>query len=265
MDRADIESSSSVGNNYPGATTSSEIAANLESVRVRIAQACERSGRDPGSVRLLPVTKTIDDQRIRMAYGVGCRSFGENKVQEAAKKAAALKDLPDAAWAVIGHLQSNKAKVVAKFASEFQALDSLKLAEALDRRLEIEARPLSVLIQVNTSDEPSKYGLNPADVPTFAKALSKYSWLRVRGLMTLAVLSEDRDRVRACFRCLKGVQERLKDGSFGGAAFDDLSMGMSGDFEIAVEEGATTVRVGQAIFGARALPDSYYWPSQRSQ
>jgi pyridoxal phosphate enzyme (YggS family) len=163
-------------------------------------------------------------------------------------------------WSVIGHLQSNKAKYVAQFADEFQALDSLKVAEALDRRLQIEGRPLDVLVQVNTSAEPSKFGLEPAAVPAFARALPAYSALRVLGLMTLAVFSPEDTRVRACFRLLRDIQERLRQDGSGGLTWAELSMGMSGDFEAAIEEGATVVRLGQAIFGPRPLPDSYYWP-----
>lgn len=171
-----------------------------------------------------------------------------------------MSDLVDLQWSVIGHLQTNKAKVVARFASEFQALDSLRLAEALDRRLQIEGRSLDVFVQVNTSGEQSKYGLPPEDVDQFLKQIPQFSALRVRGLMTLALLSAEAQRVRQCFSLLRNLRNQLQQNAPAEISLTELSMGMSGDFEIAIEEGATVVRVGQAIFGARQTPDSFYWP-----
>jgi len=246
---------------YPRADSVDDFRHNLAAVRARIAAACARSGRDPGEVRLLPVSKTVDEARIRNAYAAGCREFGENKVQEAQAKAVAMGDLADLRWAVIGHLQTNKARVVARFAAEFQALDRLRLAVELDRRLQAEGRALDVLVQVNTSGEASKYGLAPDEVAPFLRELPAFASLRVRGLMTLAALSADAMRVRGCFVLLRELRERLRQEAPDGIGLDELSMGMSGDFEPAVEEGATVVRVGQAIFGARALPDSHYWPA----
>lgn len=245
---------------YPTALGVEDFRRNLTTVRARIAAACARSGRDPAEVRLLPVSKTVPEERIRAAYAAGCREFGENKAQEALSKAEAMADLPDLRWSVIGHLQTNKAKIVARFASEFQALDSLRLAEALDRRLQAEGRALDVLVQVNTSGESSKFGLPPEDLARFVRELSAFSALRVRGLMTLALLSANPTRVRPCFALLRDLRERLRQDAPVGIVMDELSMGMSGDFELAIEEGATVVRVGQAIFGARAVPDSHYWP-----
>lgn len=245
---------------YPEATSVEHIHRNLGEVRARIAAACRRAGRDPAGVRLLPVSKTQPESRLRLAHAAGCRLLGENKVQEAFLKWQAMQDLADLRWSVIGHLQTNKAGLVARFASEFQALDSLRVAAALDRRLQLEGRALDVFVQVNTSGETSKYGLAPEALPAFVQQLPAFGALRVRGLMTLAVFSSDAARVRQCFRVLHGLRERLRQDGPCGLVFDELSMGMSGDFEIAVEEGATVVRVGQAIFGARALPDSHYWP-----
>lgn len=242
------------------ATTVAQIRANLDAVQQRIDDACARSDRDPSEIRLLPVSKTVPEERIRMAYAAGCRFLGENKVQEAQEKSEAMADLADLKWSVIGHLQSNKAKYVARFAHEFQALDSLKLAGALDRRLQIEGRSLDVFVQVNSSGEESKFGLPPEDVLEFVRQLPAFSALRVRGLMTLALFSADEDRVRPCFQRMFALREMLRQDAPADLSFDQLSMGMSGDFELAIEEGATVVRVGQAIFGPRAVPDSHYWP-----
>ena len=246
---------------YPKAESLEDFQLHLAVVHARIAHACQRAGREPSSVRLLPVSKTMGEASIRLAYAAGLRYLGENKVQEAYNKWEATSNLDGLKWSVIGHLQTNKAKLVARFASEFQALDSLKVAEALDRRLQVEGRSLDVLVQVNTSGEASKYGLNPDEVLPFLRELSSFSALRVRGLMTLAMLSPDAVRVRECFILLRTLRDRLRQDVLGNVSLDELSMGMSGDFELAIEEGATVVRVGQAIFGARSLPDSHYWPS----
>ena len=247
---------------WPQAESVDDFRHNLAAVQARIQASCQRVGRDPASVRLLPVSKTKPEANLRLAYAAGCRQFGENKPQEAYRKWEELADLTDLRWSVIGHLQTNKAKLVARFASEFQALDSLRVAEALERRLQAEGRGLDVFVQVNTSGEASKYGLPPEEVSAFLQQLPAFSALRVRGLMTLAVLSAEAPRVRSCFILLRELRERLRQDAPEGIALDELSMGMSGDYEIAIEEGATVVRVGQAIFGARATPDAYYWPSE---
>ena len=246
---------------YPQASSVEDFRRNLAAVQQRIAAACRRVGRDPASVRLLPVSKTFDEVHLRLAYAAGCRLLGENKVQEAQRKWEAMADLADLQWSVIGHLQTNKARQVVRFATEFQALDSLRVAEALDRRLQIEGRQLDVFVQVNTSGEASKYGLRPEEVGSFLRELPAFSALRVRGLMTLALFSADVARVRPCFVLLRELRERLRQNAPAAVGLEELSMGMSGDFEIAIEEGATVVRVGQAIFGARTLPDAYYWPA----
>jgi len=234
---------------------------NLDAIRQRMAAACKRSGRELSSVRLLPVSKTVSAERLRLAYAAGCRELGENKVQEAYGKWQEMSNLSDLRWSVIGHLQTNKARQVARFASEFQALDSLRLAEELDRRLQAEGRSLDVLVQVNTSAEPSKYGLAPEDVSAFMQQLPAFSSLKVRGLMTLALFSDDHVRVRECFVRLRELRDCLRQEAPTAIELDQLSMGMSGDFELAIEEGATIIRVGQAIFGPRTLSDSHYWPT----
>ncbi|HEX7326055.1 MAG TPA: YggS family pyridoxal phosphate-dependent enzyme [Rhodanobacteraceae bacterium] len=247
---------------YTTANTVEEFRQHLAAVHARIDAACKRAGRDPASVRLLPVSKTVPEARIRNAYAAGCRTLGENKVQEAHRKWQAMGDLPGLKWAVIGHLQTNKAKLVAEFASEFQALDSLRVAEALDKRLQAVGRSLDVLVQVNTSAEESKFGLPPDGVEAFVKQLPAFTALHVRGLMTLALFSADAAKVRPCFVRLRDLRERLRQSAPAGVEMQELSMGMSGDFELAIEEGATIVRVGQAIFGARKVPDSAYWPPE---
>ncbi|QVQ26072.1 YggS family pyridoxal phosphate-dependent enzyme [Achromobacter deleyi] len=247
---------------YPQALSVADFRSNLATVNGRIVQACKRVGRDASTVRLLPVSKTVDAARIRLSYEAGIRQLGENKVQEAHSKWELMRDLPDLHWSVIGHLQTNKAKVVARFASEFQALDSLRVAEELDRRLQADGRSLDVFVQVNTSGEDSKYGLAPEAVAQFLRAMPAYSALRVRGLMTLAMFSADVALVRPCFVRLRELRDQLRQTAPQGVRLDDLSMGMSGDFEVAIEEGATVVRVGQAIYGSRAQPDSFYWPAR---
>ena len=246
---------------WPLAESVADFQRNLAAVRLRMAQACHRAGRPESSVRLLPVSKTVDEARIRLSYAAGCRDLGENKVQEAHRKWEAMADLTDIRWSVIGHLQTNKAKLVARFASEFQALDSLRLAQALEQRLQAEGRSLDVFVQVNTSGEASKYGLPPEEVAAFLREMPAFSALRVRGLMTLAMLSSNPGRVRQCFVLLRELRDRLRQDAPACVSLDELSMGMSGDFEIAIEEGATVVHVGQAIYGARSTTDSFYWPS----
>ncbi|MDQ7776917.1 MAG: YggS family pyridoxal phosphate-dependent enzyme [Paracoccus aminovorans] len=229
---------------------------NLAMVEGRIAQACRRAGRDPAEVRLLPITKTVPAAILRLAFAAGICSFGENKIQEAMAKHEALSDL-NIHWAIVGHLQTNKVKYLARFADEFHALDSLRLAEALDRRLEQDGRVLDVHVQVNTSGEDSKFGLHPDALLPFVEALQRFPRLRPRGLMTLALFSPDMDRVRPCFTLLRRLRDKALTVD---PALTGLSMGMSGDYELAIAEGATVVRVGQAIFGARPTPDSLYWP-----
>ncbi len=231
-------------------------AANLQNVQERIVAACQRCGRSPDDVRLLPVTKTVPAHILRLAYAAGISDFGENKLQEARDKQAVLSDLA-IRWKIIGHLQTNKVKYLVRLASEFHALDSFRLAEELNRRLDALDRDLDVFVQVNTSGEESKYGLHPDNLMPFVERLSEYPRLKPRGLMTLAIFSAETERVRTCFRLLRDLRDRAIAVHPG---LTQLSMGMSGDFEISIEEGANVVRVGQAIFGARPTGNAYYWP-----
>lgn len=233
------------------------IAENLRAIEARIEAACAACGRLPSDVRLLPVSKTHPVDSLLEARAAGYLRFGENRVQEAAAKAEELAGT-DIELAIIGHLQTNKAKQLVEFAAEFQALDSLKLARELDKRCQAAGRQLDVLVQVNSSAEPQKSGIEPGDALAFARELKAFDALNIKGLMTLALFSDDRDAVAACFQRTADVREQLRQADGGG--WGELSMGMSGDFELAIAHGSTCVRVGQAIFGARLNPLDY-WPA----
>jgi PLP dependent protein len=224
------------------------LASNWAAVRERVDAACRAAGRDPGEVNILPVSKTFGADAIRAAVALGLTRFGENKVQEIRDKSGPLADC-GIDWVVIGHLQTNKAKDVARLASEVQSLDRLELAEALHHRLQKEGRAIDVLVQVKTAQEDTKSGLPPDGLPSFLKRLRDYGTLRVRGLMTLATQSDDPATVRACFRQLRELRDAAE---CRGHALPRLSMGMSGDFPLAIAEGATEIRIGTAIFGRRA-------------
>ncbi len=243
----------------PAIRQTGSVAANLAGVKARIRAAAERAGRKDTDVRLVLVTKTIEPERVREAIAAGQHDLGENKVQEGRRKSEALAG-EALRWSMIGHLQSNKVKDVLRFADEVQSLDRLPLAAALEKRLQHLGRRLDVLVQVNTSGEPSKYGLAPEDVQAFLKELPAFAALRPKGFMTLATFTPDEAEVRRCFRVLRDIRDRALSDAPQGSALADLSMGMSGDYGWAIEEGATIVRVGQAVFGPRPLPDAHYWP-----
>ncbi|CAM3976248.1 YggS family pyridoxal phosphate-dependent enzyme [Bordetella tumulicola] len=230
------------------------MAARIAQLRERMDAACTRAGRPAGSVTLLPVSKTFGPDAIREATALGFTRFGENKTQEIRQKTGDLAEL-NLQWVMIGHLQTNKAKDAARDVAEVQSLDRLELAHALQRRLETEGREIDVLVQIKTSPEPSKYGLPPESAADFLRTLARdCPALHIQGLMTMAVQSDDTQAVRACFRALRELHDHLKTLAIDGVRLDRLSMGMSGDFEIAIEEGATEVRIGSAIFGARQYP-----------
>ncbi|MEP6898948.1 MAG: YggS family pyridoxal phosphate-dependent enzyme [Rhodanobacter sp.] len=226
------------------------IAANWATVRQRVDDACRQAGREPASVHILPVSKTFGPDAIRAAAALGLRRFGENRVQEIREKALALGDLA-LEWVVIGHLQTNKLRDVARLASEVQSIDRLELAEALHRRLQAEGRAIDVLVQLKTSSEPSKHGLAPEQLPYFLDALRRLDTLRVRGLMTMAAHTSEAIEVRHCFRLLRELRDEAQRQ---GHDLPRLSMGMSGDFPLAIAEGATELRIGTAIFGGRTVP-----------
>lgn len=221
----------------------------LQDLRARMAAAAQRAGRDPADVALLAVSKTFGASAVREAHALGLTRFAENKAQEMRDKAPQLADLP-IEWVLIGHLQTNKAKDVARVAHEIQSLDRFELAEALHKRLVLEGRSMRALVQIKTAREDSKSGLSPERLHDFvARVQTECPSLQLQGLMTLADHTEDLGVVRSCFKRLADLRAGLLRAGF--AQMTRLSMGMSGDFEIAIEEGATEVRVGSALFGAR--------------
>ncbi len=230
------------------------LAERLASVRARIEAACRRSGRSPEEVTLIGVTKTFPFEVIEAAFEAGLRDFGENKVQELVAKAGRMPGRHEGGpvrWHMIGHLQRNKAKQVVAHADLFHALDGLRLAEALDHRAEAAGRVLPCLVQVNVSGEATKFGLAPDAVPSFLDETARFEHLRIEGLMTLAAPADNPEDVRPQFRLLRRLKESYAGRSHPSVRLTSLSMGMSGDFEVAIEEGATHVRVGSAIFGPR--------------
>lgn len=247
----------------PSAPHDPSFATKLNQLRSRIQQAAVKAGREPDSVSLLPVSKTFGESAIREAMACGLKRFGENKVQEIVTKQELLSDSP-VDWVMIGHLQTNKARDVARYASEIQSLDRLSLATALERRLQTEGRSIDALVQIKTSPEPSKYGLAPEDLPEFLREVGRnMPSIRIQGLMTLAINEKDQDAVRACFRLLRQLRDQMREEAIDGITMERLSMGMSGDFEIAIAEGSTEIRVGTALFGNRPYGDDYYWPERK--
>jgi PLP dependent protein len=226
------------------------ITENLAGIRQRIQAACARSGRDPARVSVLGVTKTVSMERIREAVTVGVSLLGENYVQEARQKVAALADLP-VSWHFIGHLQSNKARLAVELFEWIHTLDRLSLAQALDREAQKRGHPIPVLLQINMGGEDSKSGLAPDRALDFFRSLAPVDGLRVRGLMTLPPYFEDPEDVRPYFRQLAKLMEQMRQEAPHPEDLTELSMGMSHDFEVAIEEGATLVRIGTALFGER--------------
>lgn len=240
-----------------------EIVERLNGVLQRIERACRQSNRDPESVRLLMATKTVDPDRIKIALQSGQRLIGENKIQEVKEKYDALKAVPHESH-FIGHLQTNKIKDLLKYGVDcVQSVDRLKLAEKLQQRLTFEEKELDVLLQVNTSGEESKFGVSPEGALELAQKVAGMDRLHIKGLMTIGLFSEDKQKVRLCFQKLKTIRRQLIELNLPGVEMSELSMGMSGDLEIAIDEGATIVRVGTAIFGKRQYPDSYYWKENK--
>lgn len=218
-----------------------DIEANIREVQRRIAQACERSHRSPGEITLVVVTKEVGISAIRAAFDCGLRDFGENRVQEAEDKIGQLSDLkPDVTWHMVGHLQSNKAKTAVELFDIIHSVDSVKLAEILSRRAE---KTLPVLLQVNVSGEATKSGFAVNEIAVVVEEIRQLPNLRLVGLMTIGPLVAELEEVRPVFRKLRELRDSL--------GLEHLSMGMTDDFEVAIEEGATMLRIGRAIFGNR--------------
>lgn len=236
-----------------------DILHNLGIINERIQKACEKAGRNPDEVRLLLATKTVSAEYIKTALENGSTLIAENKVQELKEKYEALKDTPHENH-FIGHLQTNKIKDILKFDVVcVQSLDRLDLAEKLHQRLFSEGKTIDVLIQVNTSEEESKFGIHPDKAAELTRKVSEFSTLKIKGLMTIGLFSAETEKVRPCFKLLKKLQQEIISQNIPNVEMKELSMGMSSDLETAIEEGATIVRVGTAVFGARVYPDSYYW------
>ena len=228
------------------------IAANLQEIRAAISAAAVRAGRDPASVRLVAVSKTHPAQAVTAATETGQRIFGESRVQESRDKIPACP--PGLEWHFIGHLQKNKVRQALPLFSFFHSIDSTALAQAIDRIAGETGKPVDGLLEVNVSGEETKHGFTPDDLRGEFAALAKLPHLHIRGLMTMAPYSDNPEDARPVFRALRELRDELQ--SAHGHPLPELSMGMSGDFVPAIEEGATLVRVGSSIFGARPYPQT---------
>ena len=228
------------------------IAANLAAIRQRIAAAAAAAGRDPASVRLLAVSKTFGAHAVRAAFEAGQRDFGENKVQEALQKIDESAELP-IRWHLIGHLQSNKAKKAASAFAAIHSVDSIDLVQRLDAAAQERGARPDLYVQVDLAGETTKFGAPEGDVPGIVRAAAACRAAVLRGLMLLPPWFDDPEQARPYFRRLRVLRDRLIEDGVDGAHLGDLSMGMSHDFEVAIQEGATLVRVGTAIFGKRIV------------
>ena len=238
---------------------SKSINENVKVILQRIETACLKSNRNPNEVRLLLATKTVSADLIKIAIEAGQTLIAENKVQEVKEKYESLKSIAHESH-FIGHLQTNKIKDLLKCGiSCIQSLDRLYLAQKLHQRLLFENKTMDVMIQVNTSNEESKFGVHPDEAIELIQQVSELNTLKIKGLMTIGLFSAETEKVRKCFQLLKNIQQEVISLHIPNVEMNELSMGMSGDLEIAIEEGATIVRVGTAIFGQRIHPDSYYW------
>ena len=229
----------------------SNIIMNVEKVREAIRSAALRAGRDPRAVTLIAVSKTRSVEEIQAALAAGITHLGENRVQELAEKVGPLADR-NATWHLIGSLQTNKVKQALELADLIHSLDRESLFAELVRQAERRAVVCDTLVQVNVSGEASKHGIGPDNLLPFLRRIGQQQWVRVRGLMTMAPLSADPEEARPHFRRLRELAEQVRAEALPNVSMEHLSMGMSGDYAVAVEEGATLVRVGTAIFGERA-------------
>jgi len=235
------------------------IVQNLQKIEQRIQSACKKSNRKREEVRLLLATKTVNSERIKEAFAAGYTLIAENKIQELKEKYDDLKNFPHTNH-FIGHLQTNKVKEILRYdVSCIESVDRLKLAQKLQNRLAYEDKTMDVLIQINTSFEESKFGISPENALGLVREVSGMDRIRIKGLMTIGLFSAETEKVRKCFRRLKEIQNQIIEENIPNVEMKELSMGMSGDLEVAIEEGSTIVRVGTAVFGKRLYPDSYYW------
>jgi hypothetical protein len=224
---------------------------NVARVQERMAAACRRSGRGPDDVKLLAISKTFPPESIRVAYEVGLRDFGENRVQEAKAKRPALSDL-SVTWHLVGHLQTNKAKTARELFHWVHSADSFRLAQKLDQAAVPGGGRLPLLLEVNLGGEESKAGVGESEIIQLAEEISPLATLEVRGLMVIPPFFDDPEQVRPYFRRLRELAQDIDAKNIADISMRELSMGMSHDFEVAIEEGATMIRVGTAIFGARS-------------
>ncbi|MCP3809953.1 MULTISPECIES: YggS family pyridoxal phosphate-dependent enzyme [unclassified Paenibacillus] len=232
---------------------------NLRSVKEQMRAACQASGRNIDEVKLLLATKTVPIEKLELAMQAGEILFGENKAQELRGKFPLMEQYNQVEWHFIGHLQTNKVKDVVKYVTMIHSVDRLKLGQALHNQLLKENKTMDILMQVNTSYEESKFGVSPESALELVEQLSHFETLNIKGLMTIGKLSATNDETRHCFKLLKSIQTQIKEKNIPRVEMDILSMGMSGDFKVAIEEGATIIRVGTRVFGQRYLPDEYYW------
>ena len=225
------------------------IAANIDEIKYRIAGAAARVSRDPAQIKLMAVTKTVAPERVKEAIDAGITLFGENYVQEAKEKITALGK--NVQWHMIGHLQTNKSKYVVHLFNCVQSVDRMELAQEIDKRARFVGYKIDVLIEVNVSGEQTKSGIAAPDAINLVKNISALENISVRGLMTMPPFSDNPEDSRPYFRALKEISRQISEARIPLVIMDELSMGMTDDFEVAIEEGATIVRIGRAIFGQR--------------
>ncbi|MEX0601923.1 MAG: YggS family pyridoxal phosphate-dependent enzyme [Bacteroidota bacterium] len=226
------------------------ISQNIHSIRTRIQEACLRSGRDPSSVLLLAVSKSFPPEMVNEAWGSGVEDFGENYVQELIRKQKVLASR-QIRWHFVGHLQTNKVRQIVESIHLIHSVDNLRLVEEIQRRAEKVGRTIDVLVEVHTTAEATKFGVPPEKTVQFVREISAFDRVRVKGLMTMGPFSEQPGDSRPSFRTVAGLARTIDGEGIPHVAMNQLSMGMTHDFEIAVEEGATILRIGTAIFGPR--------------
>jgi len=224
------------------------IAENLKSVRERIEAACLRVGRNPAEITLVTVTKTVSAERINEAIEAGVRHIGENRVQEAREK---FPEVRPVIWHLIGHLQTNKVKHALKMFQWIHSVDSFHLAEKIEQEASRLGKAIPILLEVKTSPEETKYGVSVSETLGLLEKISIFNHIQIRGLMTIAPFTDDEKAIRESFQTLRQLRDKINQAEIAGVEMEHLSMGMSHDFEIAIEEGATMVRIGTAIFGPR--------------